>query len=174
MTAGPPPSPPPGRRLPWPFGKFPRGLGGRKFIIIGGLVAVAVIVGVALAATSTQQGQRTTISEFAPDVKFIKFEPSKQEIKVGESTNIVFNVQNSEGRAIDDARVTVTVEPAAGDNYLSISNSTTDLPAMNTDARTGETKVTITATGAPAKEAVYVVKGTIFAEDTKTDVRSSG
>jgi hypothetical protein len=67
--------------------------------------------------------------------------------------------------------VVLTVEPTAGDNYLSISNTTTGLPAMNTDARTGETKVTITATGTPAKEAVYVVKGTIFAEDTKTDVR---
>jgi hypothetical protein len=32
-------------------------------------------------------------------------------------------------------------------------------------------EVLITATGTPAIEAVYVVKGTILAEETKTDVR---
>src|SRR5881397_2883895 len=49
---------------------------------------------------------------------------------VGESTSILFNVQNSEGGAISNARVAVTVEPAAGNNYLPISNSTEDLPFL--------------------------------------------
>jgi hypothetical protein len=169
MTAEPPPR----RRLPWPFQKLPGGLAGRKkFIIIGGLVAVAVIVGVVLAVTAAQQqGERTTISEFAPDVEFITFEASKQEIRVGESTTLLLNVQNSEDRTIGDARVAVTVEPAAGNSYLSISNSTVELPAMNPDARTGQIKVTITATGNPAEEAVYSIKGAVFAEDARTDVR---
>jgi hypothetical protein len=81
------------------------------------------------------------------------------------------NVQNSEDRVIDDARVVITVEPEVGETYLSISNNTVDLPALHTGARTGEMEVSITATGTPATEAVYVVKGTVFAEGTKIDVR---
>jgi hypothetical protein len=167
MSAGPPPSPLPRKRLPWPFDKI---LGDRRFMIIGGLVAVAVIAGVVIAVTAAQQ-EDTTISEFAPEVKFITFEANKQEIRVGESATVLLNVQNSEDRAIGGARVAVTVEPAAGNDYLSISNDTVELPAMNPDARTGEIKVTITATETPAEEAVYSVKGAVFAEDAKTDAR---
>jgi ABC-type antimicrobial peptide transport system permease subunit len=143
----------------------------RTFIIIGSVIAVAVIVGAILAITSNQRSQRTTISEFAPKVNFIKFEPERQELRVRQNTSILFNVQNSEDRVINDSKVVVTLEPEVGKTYLSISNSTVDLPVLNTNGRTGEIKVTITATGTPAKEAVYVVRGTIFAEETKTDVR---
>ena len=166
MTAGPPPKP--GSR--WPFGKLPS-WAGRKTIIIGAAAAVAVAIGAALAVTSAQQDRDTTISELAPDVHFVAFEAEKEEMRVGESASIMFNVQNSEGRTIDGARVDITVEPEAGNTYLSISNRTVELPALHMDARTGEIDVSITATGTPATEAVYVVKGTIVAEDTKTDVR---
>jgi transaldolase len=142
-----------------------------KLIIIVSLVAVAVIAGSVLAILSAQQGERTTISEFAPKVNFITFGAERQEITVGESTIILYNVQNSEDRVIDDARVVVTIGPEVGDTYLSISNRTVDLPVLNTDARTGEIKITITATGTPATEAVYVGKGILSAEGTKTDVR---
>jgi hypothetical protein len=169
IASGPPPRPPP-ERLPWPFGNFPR-VERRTFVIIGSLVAVAVIVGAVLAIISAQQGERTTISEFAPKVNFITFEAEKQEIRVGESTSILYNVQNSEDRVIDDARVVLIVEPEAGQTYLSISNRTVDLPVLNKDGRTGEIKVTITATGTPATEAIYVVKGILSAEGTKTDAR---
>lgn len=173
IAAEPPPLPPSLPRSRWPFGKFP---GTRKkrnfFIIIGGIVAVVVIVAAILAIISaTRQGQQTTISEFAPDVKFIKFEAGKQVIRVGESTNISFNVENSENRVIDDAKVVVTVEPEVGYTYLSLSNSTIKLPVMNPDARTGEIVVTITATGTPAKEALYVIKGLVSTDGTGTDVR---
>jgi hypothetical protein len=166
MTAGPPPKP--GSR--WPFGKLPS-WAGRKTILIGAAAAVAVAIGAALAVTSAQQDRDTTISELAPDVHFVGFEADRQEVRVGESAGVMFNVQNSEGRTIDGARVDMTVEPAAGNAYLSISNRTVELPALHTDGRTGEIEVSITATGTPATEAVYVVKGTIVAEDTKTDVR---
>lgn len=166
MTAGPPPSSGPR----WPFGKFPS-WAGRKTIIIGAAAAVALAIGAALAITSAQQDRDTTISELAPDVHFIAFGAEKRELRVGESAGVMFNVQNSEGRTIDGARVDITVEPEAGNTYLSISNRTVELPALHTGARTGEVEVSITATGTPATEAVYVVKGTIVAEDTKTDVR---
>jgi hypothetical protein len=72
---------------------------------------------------------------------------------------------------INNSRVVITLEPEVGKTYLSISNSTIDLPVLNTNGRTGEIKITITAIGTPAKEAVYVVKGTLLAEETKTDVK---
>jgi hypothetical protein len=167
----PPPLPRPPARSPWPFGKF---TGGRRkiFIILGSIVVTAIIVAAILAIISARQDQqRTTISEFAPKVNFIKFEVQKQEIHVGESTSIIFNVQNSEGRVIDDAKVVISVEPEVGNTYLSISNSTIDLPAMNTQARTGDIQVRITATGTPAKEALYIINGVLSTDGTKTDVR---
>jgi hypothetical protein len=72
---------------------------------------------------------------------------------------------------IDNAKVDVTVDPQVGNTYLSISNSTIGLPAMNTHARTGNIEVTINATGTPAKEAVYLIKGVLSTEGTRTDVR---
>jgi len=40
----------------------------------------------------------------AQNVKFTEFNPDRREINVGESTRIVFNVQNLEMRPITDAR----------------------------------------------------------------------
>jgi hypothetical protein len=167
----PPPLPPSSERSPWPFGKFPGARRKKILIIIGGIVVVAVIIAAILATISAaRQNQQTTISEFAPKVKFIKFEAEKHEIQVGQSTSILFNVQNSEDKVINDAKVVVTIDPEVGNNYLSISNNTIKLPAMNTQARTGDIEVTITATGTPAREAVYVIKGVVSAEGTMTDV----
>ena len=168
----PPPLPPSSPRSRWPFGKFP-GTKEEEFLhhhrqhccSRGNSCTILAII------SATRQGQQTTISEFAPDVKFIKFEAGKQVIRVGESTNISFNVENSENRVIDDAKVVVTVEPEVGYTYLSLSNSTIKLPVMNPDARTGEIVVTITATGTPAKEALYVIKGLVSTDGTGTDVR---
>jgi hypothetical protein len=42
---------------------------------------------------------------------------------------------------------------------------------LGKDARTGEIKVSVTATGSPAKEAVYVLKGIVFVEQTQSDVK---
>jgi hypothetical protein len=39
------------------------------------------------------------------------------------------------------------------------------------NARTGEIKVSVTATGSPAKEAVYVLKGMVFVKQTLSDVK---
>ncbi|HEU4824565.1 MAG TPA: hypothetical protein VFS97_14170 [Nitrososphaeraceae archaeon] len=72
---------------------------------------------------------------------------------------------------IDNAKVVVTVEPEVGYTYLSISNSTIKLPVMNPNARTGDIEVTITATGTPAKEALYIIKGLVSTDGTATDVR---
>ena len=92
--------------------------------------------------------------------------------KVGESTKIVFNVQNLESRAINNSRVTTVIEPPSYTPFLSIDRPSIDLPVMpNKDSRTGEIQVTITATSAPAKEAVYTVKGVLHVGDVQTDVR---
>jgi hypothetical protein len=100
------------------------------------------------------------------------FEVDKQEIAVGESTNVLINVQSSEDKVIDDAKVVMTLEPSSYEPYVSISNSPIQLPVfLGKDARTGEVNVSITATASPAKEALYVVKGIVFVNDAQTDIK---
>jgi hypothetical protein len=107
-----------------------------------------------------------------PNVKFTDFAPDRIDIKVGESTNIVFNVQNLESRAITNAKVVTIIEPSSYQPYLSINKPTVNLPALQSkDARTGQMQIMITAVSAPAKEAVYTVKGALFAEGKQSDVR---
>lgn len=144
----------------------------RKKIFI--LVAIVAITIMAAAVTIGQffiQQQHQQNPE-APNVKFMKFEVDKQEIAVGESTNVLVNVQSSEDKVIDDAKVVMTLEPSGYEPYVSISNSPIQLPVfLGKDARTGEVNVSITATGSPAKEAVYVVKGMVFVNDVETDIK---
>ena len=127
-------------------------------------VAIAVVVIIFSIPRNTSPG--------APNVKFTDFTADRVDIKVGESTNIVFNVQNLESRAITAARVTTVIEPAGYPPYLSIDKPTTELPdLLSKDARTGQMTVKITATGAPAKEALYTVKGVLVVEGVQSDVR---
>ena len=108
----------------------------------------------------------------APDVKFTEFLPDRIDIKVGESSNIVFNVQNGEPRMVNDSKVMIVIEPDGYHQYLSISDPVVELPAMQAkDARTGEQRVSILANSLPAKEAVYDVKGVLLVEGKQSDVR---
>jgi hypothetical protein len=64
------------------------------------------------------------------------------------------------------------IEPSSYEPYLSITNTTIQLPIfLGKDARTGEVKDSITATASPAKEAVYLVKRILFVKDTQTDIK---
>jgi hypothetical protein len=173
MTSPPPPPTSPGPRSPSRFGRLPIGGKGKKTaFIIGAIVIAAIVIGIIVAIIVSQQSpSNTTISSSAPNVKFIKFDLQNQEIKVGASTNLVFNVENREDRVIDDARVVITVQPQAGSNYLAISNQTIDLSVLPTNARTGEKVVSITATGTPALEAVYTIQGILTVDGTQTDIK---
>jgi hypothetical protein len=168
LTAPPPPLP-----SRSPAGRFPKKK--KIFIILVAIVAAAAIIAAAvtIALSSVQQRRQQQQNQGAPNVKFMTFEVDKQEIAVGESTNVLINVRNSEDKVIDDARVVMTIEPSSSyEPYLSISNSTIQLPIfLGKDARTGEVKDSITATASPAKEAVYVVKGMVFVKDTQTDIK---
>ncbi len=63
-------------------------------------------------------------------------------------------MRSSEDKVINDARITITIEPSGYEPYLSISNSTIQLPTfLGKVARTGQVHVSVTATGSPAKEA---------------------
>jgi hypothetical protein len=168
IAAGSPPSAGP----PGPSGWFPRP-SRKALIIISGLVAAGVIATaiVAIILANIPDEQRTATSGSAPELDFVKFEVERQEVRVGEATSILFNVENSGERAIDDGSVAIAVEPEAGRNYLSISNGTVELPALSTNARSGDVKVTITATGTPAREAVYLVKCVLYGEGAVADVR---
>jgi len=109
----------------------------------------------------------------APNVKFTEFTPDRTDIKVGESTKVVFNVQNLEERSINGSKVMIVIEPSGYQPYLSISDPAVELPVMQgKDARTGQMQVVITAASSPAKEAVYTVKGILLADGKQTDVRN--
>ena len=143
----------------------------KKIFILLAIVAIATMATVIMGQFVVQQQQHQQNQE-VPDVKFMTFEVDKQEIAVGESTNVLINVRNSEDKVIDDAKVVMTIEPSGYEPYVSISNSPLQLPVfLGKDARTGEVNFSITATGSPAKEAVYVVKGTVFVNDTQTDIK---
>ncbi len=141
-----------------------------KIFILVAIVATAIIAAAVIIGQFFVQQQHQ--NQEVPNVKFMTFEVDKQKIAVGESTNVLINVRNSEDKVIDDARVVMTIEPSGYEPYLSISNSTIELPIfLGKDARTGEVKDSITATASPAKEAVYVVKGMVFVKDTQTDIK---
>jgi hypothetical protein len=138
------------------------------------IVAIAAIATIAAAAIIIQFFvlQQHQQNPEAPNVKFMTFEVDKQEITVGESTTILINVQSSEDIVIDNAKVVVTIESSGYEPFLSINNSPIQLPVfLGKDARTGEVKVSITATASPAKEAVYLVKGIVFVNDAQTDIK---
>lgn len=134
-------------------------------IVVAALaVAIAIVVIVFAMPIQTNSGM--------PNVKFTEFTPDKMDIRVGESTKILFNVQNSEMRPIVDAQVIIVIEPSSYQPYLTIQNQTTELPDLHgKDARTGQMQVVINAVSAPAKEAVYTVKGVLFVEGKQSDIK---
>ena len=130
----------------------------------------ALVVAIAIAIIVFSMPMQTNSD--APNVKFTEFNTDRRDISVGESTKILFNVQNLEMRPITDAQVVILIEPSGYQSYLTIQNQTVQLPDLHSkDARTGQIEVVISAAGAPAKEAVYTVKGILFIEGNMSDVR---
>ena len=130
----------------------------------------ALVVAIAVAIIVFSPPMQTNSN--APNVKFTEFNPDRRDISVGESTKILFNVQNLEMRPITDAQVVIVIEPSGYQSYLTIQNQTVQLPDLHSrDARTGQMEVLISAAGTPAKEALYTVKGVLFTEGNQSDVR---
>ena len=134
------------------------------------IAIVALVVAIAVAIIVFSMPMQTNSD--VPNVKFTEFTPDRRDISVGESTKILFNVQNLEMRPIIDGQVIIVIEPSVYQPYLTIQNQTVHLPDLHSrDARTGQIEVIITAAGAPAKEAVYTVKGVLFIEGNQSDIR---
>jgi hypothetical protein len=134
------------------------------------IAVAALVVAIAIAIIVFSMPMQTNSD--APNVKFTEFNTDRRDISVGESTKILFNVQNLEMRPITDAQVFILIEPSGYQSYLTIQNQTVQLPDLHSrDARTGQMEVVITAAGVPAKEAVYAVKGVLFIEGNQSDVR---
>jgi len=132
------------------------------------VAALAVAIAVAIIVFSMPMQTNSNV----PNVKFTEFTPDKRDISVGESTKILFNVQNQEMRPITDGQVIIVIEPSGYQSYLTIQNQTVQLPDLHSrDARTGQMEVVINAASAPAKEAVYTVKGVLLIEGSQSDVR---
>ena len=154
-----------------PSEKFAKNMKKKTFIVVA-IAAIATIAAAVIIGQFFVLQQQHQQNPEAPNVKLVTFEVDKQEITVGESTTILINVQSSEDIVIDNAKVVVTIEPSGFEPFLSISNSPIQLPVfLGNDARTGELKVSITATASPAKEALYVVKGIVFVNDAQTDIK---
>lgn len=137
-----------------------------KVIIAVAALAVAIAVAIIVFSMPMQTNSDS------PNVKFTEFTPDRIDISVGESTKILFNVQNLEMRPITDAQVVIVIEPSGYQSYLTIQNQTVQLPDLHSrDARTGQMEVVISAAGAPAKEALYTVKGMLFVEGNQSDIR---
>lgn len=132
------------------------------------VAALAVAIAVAIIVFSMPMQTNSNV----PNVKFTEFTPDKRDISVGESTKILFNVQNLEMRPITDGQVIIVIEPSGYQSYLTIQNQTVQLPDLHSrDARTGQMEVVISAASSPAKEAVYTVKGVLLIEGSQSDVR---
>jgi hypothetical protein len=135
------------------------------------VIAIAALV-VAIAVAIIVFSMPMQTNSDVPNVKFTEFTPDRKDISVGESTKILFNVQNLEMRPIIDGQVIIVIEPSGYQSYLTIQNQTVQLPDLHSrDARTGQIEVIISAAGAPAKEAVYTVKGVLFIEGNQSDIR---
>jgi hypothetical protein len=134
------------------------------------IAIVALVVAIAVAIIVFSMPMQTNSD--VPNVKFTEFTPDRRDISVGESTKILFNVQNLEMRPIIDGQVIIVIEPSGYQPYLTIQNQTVYLPDLHSrDARTGQIEVIISAAGVPAKEAVYTVKGVLFIEGNQSDIR---
>ncbi len=134
------------------------------------IAIVALVVAIAVAIIVFSMPMQTNSD--VPNVKFTEFTPDRRDISVGESTKILFNVQNLEMRPIIDGQVIIVIEPSGYQSYLTIQNQTVQLPDLHSrDARTGQIEVIISAAGVPAKEAVYTVKGVLFIEGNQSDIR---
>jgi hypothetical protein len=134
------------------------------------IAIVALVVAIAVAIIVFSMPMQTNSD--VPNVKFTEFTPDRRDISVGESTKILFNVQNLEMRPIIDGQVIIVIEPSGYQPYLTIQNQTVQLPDLHSrDARTGQIEVIISAAGVPAKEAVYTVKGVLFIEGNQSDIR---
>jgi hypothetical protein len=132
------------------------------------VAALAVAIAIAIIVFSMPMQTNSNV----PNVKFTEFTPDKKDISVGDSTKILFNVQNLEMRPITDGQVIIVIEPSGYQSYLTIQNQTVQLPDLHSrDARTGQMEVVISAASAPAKEAVYTVKGVLLIEGSQSDVR---
>jgi hypothetical protein len=139
-------------------------LGLLKIVLLAALAAAVIAAFIVFSMPPSR-------SPGSADVRFTEFIPDRTEIKVGESSNVVFNVQNLEPRLVNDSKVMVVIEPAGFQPYLTVSDPVIELPAMlSKDARTGEQRFSIHANSLPAKEAVYDVKGVLLVEGKQSDV----
>lgn len=91
------------------------------------VAALAVAIAVAIIVFSMPMQTNSD----APNVKFTEFTPDRRDISVGESTKILFNVQNLEMRPITDGQAVIVIEPSGYQSYLIIQNQTVQLPDLH-------------------------------------------
>ena len=81
---------------------------------MAGVAALVAVVVVATTVAIMVFAFPASINYSPPNVKFVEFTfDKKQDIKVGESLKVFFNVVNHESRTFNDVRVVVFIEPSS-------------------------------------------------------------
>ena len=95
------------------------------------VAALAVAIAVAIIVFSMPMQTNSD----APNVKFTEFTPDRRDISVGESTKILFNVQNLEMRPITDGQVIIVIEPSGYQYKTKQSSFQTCIAGTHAQAR---------------------------------------
>lgn len=86
-----------------------------KIISLAALAVAVVVVAVIFSSPAMR-------TPGTPDVRFTNFTPDRTEIRVGESANIIFNVQSREQGVVNDSKVMIVIEPDGYQPYISVSD----------------------------------------------------
>ena len=79
------------------------------------VVSIVIVTGALIGLLYVQEQKQ--LDEGVPNVKFMTFEVDKQDIAVGESTNVLINVRSSEDKLVQNARILMTIEPSAMNHF---------------------------------------------------------
>ncbi len=89
------------------------------------MLVIALAVAIAVAVIVFSMPNQTNSD--ALNVKFTEFNPDRRDISVGESTRILFDIQNLEIRPITEAQVMIIIEPSGYQSY--VINTKPDSPS---------------------------------------------
>ena len=128
----------------------------KKVMLISTVALAVIAVVVILMGVFTVNKEKDWQSEGVPDVKFIIFEAEKKGNSSGRKhPTVLIDMRSSQDQVINGTRIVMTIEPSGYESFLSLSNTTIQLPMfLGKDARTEQIHISLTTMVSPAKEAV--------------------
>jgi len=128
----------------------------KKVMLISTVALAVIAVVVILMGVFTVNKEKDWQSEGVPDVKFIIVEAEKKGNSSGRKhPTVLIDMRSSQDQVINGTRIVMTIEPSGYESFLSLSNTTIQLPMfLGKDARTEQIHISLTTMVSPAKEAV--------------------